>query len=89
MIFQGLKSITVKNINKYINMKINFKEGDIVLRKGKRAKIVKIYLDMNPPSVDVLMIGSGNFVNTEFGKIGKIDKLGKKKRKKGKKGKKN
>lgn len=61
-----------------------FKEGDIVIRKNKKAKIIKIHHNMNPPSVDVMMIESGNFVNTEFSKLSLIPPKGptKKKRKK-------
>ena len=59
-------------------MKINFKEGDIIFRKGKKAKIIKIHHTMNPPSVDVMMIETGDYVNTEFSKLSKTNKIVKK-----------
>ena len=71
--------MSIKKIKKCIMVKNKqrtkkFKEGDIVLRKGKKAKIVKIHWNMIPPSVDVLMMDTNDYVNTEFNKLTKIKK---------------
>ena len=60
----------------------NFKVDDIVLRKGRKCKIVHIDDSLQPPAYTVLMLDNNIEVGTELSRLSKIYLKKKKKPKK-------